>query len=260
MAITEAHDVTIEQDVVFATTDARELLCDVYRPPAAHTKETAILHLHGGGFRVGSKAGTRLARPLAARGYTCVSSSYRLLNEATWPAQLDDVYAGIDWVREHAGELGVNPSKVVVLGYSAGARLALIAAGLHDDPHRPTGVAAAVAFYAPAGGGAHAVLGGNPSEELVRTFSPLRHVQRGYPPTMLLHGTADQTVPVEDSLKVYTALREVGAPVELHVLDGVTHIFDIHEDLALACAEWIDLFVDRHVVNPRVYASTEPNR
>jgi len=270
MAVLDTRDIQIEQDIVFGHGGERELLLDIYRPPAASTKQTAVIHLHGGGFRAGNKAGTRLASPLAARGYTCLAASYRLVDQALWPAQIHDVKAAIRWTRANASQLGIQTDKIVVLGYSAGARLALIAAGTQNDPAlegdggQPgagTAVAACVAFYAPASALAtHPVLGPNPSDEQRRSFSPIEQVTRGYPPTLLLHGTADETVPVEDSLKLYSALREASAPVELHVIDGVTHIFDRHDDLALASAEWIDLFLDRHVAHPRTYPSTEPGR
>jgi acetyl esterase/lipase len=226
------------------------------------------VHLHGGGFRGGSKAGARLARPLAELGYTCVSASYRVISDALWPAQIHDAKAAIRWTRAHAEELGVASEKVVVLGYSAGGRLALLAAGTRNDPSLEGGsgtpgagtdVAACVAFYPPASTGNTAVLGPNPSEAAVRELTPLAHVQAGYPPTLLLHGTADQTIPVEESLALYEALRKVHAPVELHLIEGVTHIFDAHAELAAASATWIDLFLDRHVVNPRTYSSTEPS-
>jgi acetyl esterase/lipase len=75
---------------------------------------------------------------------------------------------------------------------------------------------------------------------------------------MVLHGTADLTVNVDASVMLYNALRQAQVPAELHVVEGVTHIFDTHPEFAEASAVWIDLFLDRHVVNPRVYPSTEP--
>ena len=91
-----------------------------------------------------------------------------------------------------------------------------------------------------------------------RSLSPIQYVREGFPPTMLLHGTADQTIPVEDSLALYQAFRSADVPVELHVIEGVTHVFDAHEEFALAAATCIDLFLDRHVANPRTIPSTEP--
>jgi acetyl esterase/lipase len=274
MAVIDVQGVEVEQDIVFGRGGDRQLRCDVYRPAPAVSKRTAVIHLHGGGFRAGSKAGARLARPLAALGYTCLSASYRLAQEAVWPAQIQDVKACIRWARANAGTLGVDTDKVVVLGYSAGGRLALIASGTPNDPGLEgdggapgvdTRVAACVAFYAPvetlsSPGTSHPVLGPEPDAESVRSFSPLAHVGPGYAPTLLLHGTADQTVGVGASLTMFTALRAAGVPVELHAIEGVGHIFDLHADFARASAQWIDLFLDRHVVNPRVYPSTEPGR
>jgi acetyl esterase/lipase len=231
--------VALEENVVFGHGGGRELLCDIYRPSPQTTKRTAVIHLHGGGFRRGSKAGARLARPLAALGYTCISATYRLLPER-WPAQLEDVTSAISWTRNNASDLGVEPDKLVLLGYSAGGYLALATSAQAD-----VRVAACVAFYAGTGTG----IGGP---------RPVDQIKHGHPPTMLLHGTADKTVSVDAAVTLYARLREVEAPVELHVVDGVTHIFDAHPEFAEASAVWIDLFLDRHVVRPRVYPSTEP--
>ena len=76
-----------------------------------------------------------------------------------------------------------------------------------------------------------------------------------FPPTILFHGTADRAVPVQTSVLVHQALTENGAKSELHVLDGVGHGYDQDPNLAEASATWIDLFLDRHVVNPRFYGA-----
>src|SRR5919202_6022921 len=133
MATEVVESIEVEQDVACGRAGSKDLLCDIYRPSPALTKRTAVVHLHGGGFTRGNKAGARLARPLAALGYTCVSSSYRLADEASWPAQIHDVKTCIRWVRANASSLGVEANKLVVLGYSAGARLAMIAAGSQNE-------------------------------------------------------------------------------------------------------------------------------
>jgi acetyl esterase/lipase len=257
MAIVEAAPVVVDQDVVYARAGGRDLLCDVYRPPAEVSKHTAIVQFPGGGFRRANKAGTRLARPLAALGYTTVAAEYRVVPDL-WPAPLDDALAAIRWTRSHAGDLGVEAKNVVVLGYSAGGRLALLCAATRTGE---TGVAACVAFYPSSGDlSRHPVVGEVPSAELLTSIDVLGKIRSGYPPTLLLHGTADTMIPVNQTLELYSALRTANVPAELHVVEGVTHIFDAHPDMARASAEWIDLFLDRHVVSPRVYPSTEPPR
>jgi acetyl esterase/lipase len=201
-------------------------------------------------------------------GYTCISTQYRLSQEAKWPSQIQDVKACIRWVRANAGTLGIDPDKIVVQGHSAGGHLALIAAGTQNradyegeggHPGVSTSLAACVAFYPPTEARRpHPLLGPDPDEAAYRSVSPISYVAPGFPPTIVLHGTEDQTIPVESSVNLFTALRKAGAPAELHLVEGVTHIFDAHAEFAELSAEWIDLFLDRHVANPRVYPSTEP--
>jgi acetyl esterase/lipase len=275
MVAIDAREVVVEKDVVFGRGGDRELLCDVYRPPSGQTKRTAVVHIHGGAFRGGSKEGARTAGPLAALGYVGVATQYRLSQEAKWPAQIQDVKACIRWTRANADELGIDPDKIAVAGYSAGAHLALVAAGSQNqaafegeggNAGAGTSLGACIAFYAPsivrrpADGSEHVLLGSNAGVEAYRSINPIGYVAPGYPPTILLHGTADQSVPVEFSMRLYQAMMDARVPVELHIVEGVTHIFDAHREFAELSAEWIDLFLDRHVVNPRIYPSTEPGQ
>jgi acetyl esterase/lipase len=269
MAVIETGAIAVEEGVVYGRGGDRELLCDIYRPsPEVASKRTAVLHLPGGGYRRCNRAGTRLARPLASLGYTCVAAEYRVLPDGVWPAPLHDVKAAIRWTRARADDLGFEPDKLVVLGHSAGGRLALMLAGTQNDSafegsdgltNVSTAVAACISFYSPANDlSRHPVVGPDPSPAQLRSISVMDKIRPGYPPTLLFHGTEDKTIPVDEALTLYSAMRGAGVPVELHLIEGVTHIFDAHEDLAKASAEWVDLFVDRHVVNPRTYPSTEP--
>jgi acetyl esterase/lipase len=268
MAVIESGAVTLEEGVVYGRGGDTQLLCDIYRPSPATSKRTAIVHLPGGGFRRCNRAGTRLAKPLAELGYVGIAAEYRVLPEGVWPKPLHDAKAAIRWTRQHAADLGFEPEKLVILGHSAGARLALMLAATQNDPAFEgqggsegvdTQLGACILFYPPAGElNGHPVLGPNPTAEQIRSASIFDKITEGYPPTQLFHGTADSTVPVKNSLTLHEALSRVNAPVELHVIEGVTHVFDVHQDLAEASAQWVDLFVDRHVVNPRTYPSTEP--
>jgi len=256
--------VTVDEGVVFATTGARDLHCDVFHPPQPGSGRTAVLLLHGGAWMVGDRTQLRGYGILLARyGLVCVASEYRLSGEAHWPAQVHDVKAALRWVRANAERLGIDRTRIVVSGNSAGAHLALMVAGLPSgemegdggNPGVPTDVAAVVAIYPPVklrrGGEAddpvRLLLGPDATRELEEQASPIRYVHPGYPPTMLVHGNADELVPVEASFVMYHALVEAGAPVELHVFDGEPHAFDAAPALGRQVADLIALFVDRKV-------------
>ncbi len=263
-----------EKDVVFGQGGGRDLRCDIYRPLAGTDKRTALIHLHGGGFRRGSKEMVADKAPyFSSRGHLCIAAEYRLAAEAKWPAQIEDVKACIRWARANADYLGIDPAKIGVVGYSAGAHLALVAAGTANRPEfeghggNPgvgTELAACFPYYPPievhrqADGSEHVLMAPGSSEDDYRNASPISYAAPGFPPTALFHGTADVTVPLAASQRMFEALRAENVPVELHIMEGVPHAFDRHSEFADSCAALCDLFLERHVVNPRVYPPFQP--
>jgi acetyl esterase/lipase len=262
------HSGSVEKDIVFGRGGDMELKLDVYRPTGVD-KRTAVIHLHGGGFRGGNKEGVlRSLKFFVERGYLGVAAQYRLAHEAKWPAQINDVKAAIRWTRANATSLGVDPDKIAIAGYSAGANLALTAAGTQNvaalegeggNAGVSTTLAACVAYYPPesmrrnADGSPHILMPEGATEEDYRQASPITNVSSASPPTILLHATSDTTIPFEHSMHLFEALRAAGVRTELHVYDGLSHVFDRHEEFARPCAELCDLFLDRHVVEPREY-------
>ena len=118
---------------------APEVTVRVYRPAAAATPVPAILYIHGGGFFVGSidtehMGSTALAREL---GVVVVSVDYRLAPEHPFPAGIEDCYAALVWLHEHADELGVDTARIAVNGGSAGGGLAAGLALLARDRGGP---------------------------------------------------------------------------------------------------------------------------
>ena len=270
----EPGRVTIDEDVVFGTGGGRELRCDVYRPPSVGPVP-AVLLVHGGSWRHGDRTQLRGYGILLGRaGYVCVASEYRLLPEAPWPAQIHDVKAALRWMRANADELGIDPHRIAVEGNSAGAHLALLAAGTpgHPDlegeggnPGTPTHVSAAIGVYAPTlfshgdqqrGSITLASLIEAGTAEAAAAASPLTHVRPGFPPTLLIHGTQDELVPVHASLVMYEALAEAGVPAELHLYADQLHAFDATPAFGRQCAAEMQLFLDRYVrdVEPAVAA------
>jgi acetyl esterase/lipase len=261
-----AGRVTIEEGVVFGTTGDRDLRCDVFRPEEATGPLPGVLLVHGGGWRTGDRTQLRGYGILLGRaGYVCVASEYRLIPESPWPAQIHDVKAAIRWMRANAAELGIDPDRIAIEGNSAGAHLALLAAGTPGvdelegeggHPGTPTDVAAVIGVYAPTlftheeqrrGGLTLLALTDIASAEAASTASPLTHVSPGFPPTMLIHGAGDELVPVHASLVMYEALADAGVPTELHLYADQPHAFDADPAFGRQCAAEMLLFLDRYV-------------
>jgi acetyl esterase/lipase len=189
----------IEKDVVFGKGDQTDLHCDIYRPPAGTEKHMALIHLHGGGFRGGSKADlAEKVAPVTALGYVSIAAQYRLSGVAKWPAQIADVKAAIRWTRANAGSLGIDPKRIAVVGYSAGGHLAISTAGTMNRPEFEgesgtpkvgSEVAACVAFYPDteirpqANGTAHSLLPPGSDEAAHRAASATTFITAAFPPT-----------------------------------------------------------------------------
>jgi acetyl esterase/lipase len=256
-----------EKDIVFGKGGDLDLLLDVYRPPAGVTsKRMAIVHLFGGGFRVGSKnAGYIIndAKALGARGYTSVSANYRLTSQGLWPAQIHDVKAAIRWTRANAARIGVDADKIAVAGYSAGGMLALLAAGTNGKrelegsggtPGVSSDVNACIGVYPLARASNSLFADGQATPDNIAAASPTTYIGASFAPTIFVHGTADMTVPLASSIDFFNKLNAAGVATALTAIQGADHAFDGGAlDAVEVMAQSIDLFLDRLFVNPRPY-------
>ncbi len=262
--------IKIEEAVTFGTGGGRDLKCDIYTPAGA-SNAPGVLVLYGGAWRMGDRGRMRGASlALARHGFVAVAGEYRLTPESPWPAHIYDVKASIRWMRANAARLHINPSKISVQGHSAGAHLALLAAGTPHttdfdgdggNPGVSTELAAAVAVYPPVlfhvggarpSGGlpATALMGDAATEERALAASPLTYVSANFPPTLLLHGSKDTVVPPSASTRMYDALRAFDVPVELHMYANLPHGFArLPSMLDLVQAEAAN-FLMRQVVAP----------
>ena len=253
-----------EKDVVYGSADGRELKADLYRPEGGSVPtKTAVLLVHGGGWVFGERGMMApLASQLAAKGFLAIAPEYRLVPEAPWPAQLDDIKAAVRWTAENAKRLGIEQDRIVVLGNSAGGQLALLAAAaLRNEKH----VAAVISLFAaselsvggqPAKGAFDAtpLLGPDAREGAIHAASPLHLVKADFPPVLLLHGGADWLIDPVASLKLYEKLTELGVAAELHIVAGAHHEFAGEPGMTGPVASEIALFLDRMVVAPERWA------
>jgi acetyl esterase/lipase len=216
----------------------RDHLLDVYRPRRRPATGPILIHLHGGGFRTGSKVldGQSLINRLVARGWVCVSANYRLGRRATFPDQLIDAKRVIAWVREHGHEYGGDPAQLSIAGSSAGGHLAataaLTAGDLRFQPGFETAdttVSAAIGLYAYPG----------PIDSRGPASSPHDHIASTAPPFLLAHGDRDTIVIVDDFRAFRDHLRTTSRrPVVSVELPGGHHDFDLFH--SIRCEAVID--------------------
>ena len=267
-------DIRIEENVLIGIADGRELRADVFRPEPMNGPLPGLLLVPGGGWRTCFRApmfemyGSRMAK----RGFVCVVNEYRVMDEAPWPAQIQDVKASIRWMRANSGQLGIDPSRIIVAGGSAGGHLSLMVAGssgvaefegTSGNSGVSSEVAASISFYPVTDmeervtrPGIEKLFGPSPSPEVVKGASPLHYARPQHPPTMLVHGTADKVVPPFMSIRMYEALEKAGVPVDLHLYAGQEHMFDQDPIFAEPMADAMALFISRYVPAPVVAGAT----
>lgn len=240
-----------EHDVVYARVAGTELKLDLHIPDGPGPFPAAIL-VHGGGFDEGSKSTNvrPLFEPLANSGFAWFSIDYRLAPTAQLPQALEDVNSSIRWVRTHADRYHVDPSRIALIGESAGGLLVNYA-GTHQT--KGADVAAVVDLYGPSdygklarlrqehpelfdmtsinrhaahGGGIHFFGVGSldrAGTAKLETLAPINGVNKGMPPFLCIHGTKDDQVVYEQSTAFCQAIRASGAKCDLITIEGGGH-------------------------------------
>ena len=241
-------DVRIEHDVAYLPGDRSEK-ADFYFPLAMpkDRRLPAVVIIHGGGFNDGDKGRPReinIGHTLALHGYVGMSINYKLAKDkgvATWPQPVDDAKASVRWLRKNAARLGLDPARIAVIGCSAGGNLAAMLAltGPRDEfdaaspyPEISAAVRCAIDFY-----GAVDLLTYHDMKmfaktraeapELYRRGSPTSYADANDAPMLLVHGTADETVKVDQSETLAAILKKAGTPYELVLIPGAPHTFDL---------------------------------
>lgn len=255
------------EEVVADVPYATDLTLNVHRRPGI-SNAPALVYLHPGSWMRGRPG--RQARPLihrlVAAGWVVLDVRYPLSPPATFPDHVVGVKRAIAWAKEEGSGFGVDPTRVVVSGGSAGAHLAAIAA---LTPHRldlqpgfeesDVSVIGCLPFY-----GifdlfnrnntrydwpfvAKHVMKAKPQEatDLYRLGSPLDLVYPGAPPFHIVHGEFDSVVLPAESTHLFDALNDLGNPVRLTVVGAAQHGFDGLSGLrakaiGAACADWLN--------------------
>ena len=230
-------DVVIEPDIFYRQGGSKAWQLDLVRPKAVSDGlRPGIVFIHGGGWRSGDKRkGVFLSGAIeyAQRGYVCITVNYRLVDEARFPACVEDVKTAVRWFRAHAEKYQLDPTRIGGFGNSAGAHLVAMLGltgpdvGLEGDgPYRDQSsllqaVCASATptdfLFHPQGRTRHKAfegLLGGPSDTLetrAKRASPIHYARATAPPFLLIHGTADKTVDVAHSDRFLAAMQKAGA-------------------------------------------------
>ncbi|WP_414664496.1 alpha/beta hydrolase fold domain-containing protein [Horticoccus sp. 23ND18S-11] len=230
---------------VQSLTAPNALPLDFYRAVGRiDTPAPCVVMVHGGGWDSGDRTQLPgLNHWLARRGYAVAAISYRLAPRFQWPAQQHDLIAAIAWLKERAGELGIDPQRFVVIGRSAGGQIALVTAYTAGDP----AIRGVIGLYAPSDlifGYVNTVeddmlkspalmrqfLGGTPDSARANyeSASALFHVTPRTPPTLLIHGVNDALVWYRHSVRLDARLAEQRIPRVYVSFPWATHAIEFN--------------------------------
>ena len=210
----------------------RRNLLDVYRPRSGEVTGPTLIYLHGGGFKSGSKRreGQLAMYRLASRGWLCISANYGLSPASQFPDYPVDLKRVIAWAKRDGLEFGADPERIFVAGSSAGGHIAATAALTVNEPLLQPGfeevdttVAGAIGIYGYYGG----LHFGNLRPRGTIPSSPRDLIRPGAPPFLVMHGTRDTVVSIENARSFVARLRESAVPVAYAELPGAQHTFDL---------------------------------
>lgn len=232
------------KDLVYGEVAGTALKLDFYPAEKGEGARPALVMIHGGGWRAGSKDVYAGVAPRFTReGIAVFSVGYRLAPAHRYPAQVDDVQRAVRWIRAKASEFGIDPARIGAMGHSAGGHLAQML-GVREtrdnsdpalasyssrvqcvvnvfgptdltNPHLPATTGSILAGF----------IGKTRDEapELYRDASPLTFVDRNSAPTLFCHGTEDPLVPLSQSVLCMEALRRAGVEANIVVVEGAGH-------------------------------------
>ena len=254
-----AGEIRVTRGVRFSNADGVSLSLDVYQPPSGKTAPV-VMQIYGGSWQSGSPASDEwFSRYFAQRGYLVVAIDYRHAPEWIWPEQIVDTRTALWWISESSPKFGGDPSRIVVVGRSAGAQLAMRLA-YQEGPSAIRGV---VNFYGPVDladgwrnpprpdpanvrGILEAFIGGTPTRkpEHYRHASPITWVSKESAPTLSLYGAHDHIVQARFGRQLDGALKKAGVTSVLLELPWSEHGFDIPDGMGRRIAlHYVERFV-----------------
>jgi len=234
----------------------------VFLPRTMAANTPAVIVCPGGGYTnlASNHEGRQVASYLNSLGLAAFVLRYRLGPRYHHPIELGDAQRAIRTLRSKAGEFRLDPARIGILGFSAGGHLAMTA-----STHFDSGKAESADLIDRAGsrpdftvlgypvismteswthqGSKTNLLGNNPNPDLAKSLSGELSVTQETPPTFIFQTNADTTVPAENSVYYYLALRKAGVPAEMHIFEKGPHGVGLANDDP-ALSEWSKLLAN----------------
>jgi len=253
---------------VFSSPDGQDLIADGYLPDPDHANAAAVVFVHGGGWRVGSRHAFRWhAHQLSLHGYVACTIDYRLAPANPYPAALIDCQSALKWVRKQTERFQIRQDRIGVVGSSAGGHL-VACLGVRDDPEDTISAQADCVvdvhgihdfpIIGKSGVGpvmqSVAFLGSAYPEnsEIWEDASPALHVSTDTAPMLLIHDPDDEVVPCDQSLLMGNALMRAGRPMQFLPTPGSGHGFVYDPEHAWTRRVWPTMvtWLNQHLPGP----------
>lgn len=243
-AVEFANRYAVQPNITYLVANNYEAKLDLYERRDVQDAQPTLIFIHGGGWTGGTKESVlNKLIPYFEMGWNVVNVEYRLAKVSQAPAAVEDCLCALRWIGANARQHHIDLNRLVTSGDSAGGHLAMTTAMIPEDAgldRQCPGVAlpkvAAIIdwygitdvndlmegpnmkTYTVAWLGAAVNRG-----EIAKRVSPLEYVRAGGPPTLMIHGDADPTVPYQHSLRLKAALDKVGVKNELFTVPGGKH-------------------------------------
>jgi acetyl esterase/lipase len=270
------YQYTVTPDVVYGVQNNYPLKMDVWRNSKASGPVPTLMYIHGGGWIYGDRTGAFIELfPYFQRGWNIVNVEYRMAPVSLAPAAVEDCRCALKWVIRNAKQYGLDITRIVLTGHSAGGHLSLTTGMLTPDAGLDVAcpgdeilkVAAIINWFGISDVNdvmqgpnkknyAEEWLGNlaNKSEIAKRT-SPLTYVAKDNPPTISIHGDLDNVVPYQHSVRLHEALTQAGVPNQLVTIKGGGH-GNFTDEETLQAYDQIWAFLDVHL--PKAPAPAAP--
>ena len=260
-------NIIIERDISYNKDRSNSQILDIYYlKDKPRSPRPAIVFIHGGSWKEGDKANTLLIEhsiKYAKKGYVCFSVNYRLSPEAPFPAAVHDVKCAVRWIKAHAKAFSINPDLIGTMGNSAGGHLVSMLALTSEIPdfegdgewkNFSSDIHAAVNICGPTDFTVKITKDISDQADAIDSFlygpedtfenrkkaaSPFIYIKNQAPPFLVIHGTADKTVPVSQSDRFVSELKKTKTNdiTYLKIKDAPHRVYTEFSDITYTATE-----------------------